>query len=213
MRGRRSSPPLRHSETRDGAREVRDRGAGPSTRRDARASRRSTWRNARRAMGGRPPCRTRAARGSRTRPSARRPARRGDDGARDGRDRSPGAELADHVIATEEQDQSWCHNRGLPLAARGGRRTLGAHHGLAPGRGGDPCPARRRPRSACRPRALPPPSLAATESSWRDRARSRLGSRAGPQARGGARLLQMRTTWRRASRPPRAAATRWTGLS
>ena len=27
-------------------------------------------------------------------------------------DRSPGAELADHVIATEEQDQSWCHTVG-----------------------------------------------------------------------------------------------------
>jgi fructoselysine-6-P-deglycase FrlB-like protein len=26
--------------------------------------------------------------------------------------RSPGAELADHVIATEEQDQSWCHTVG-----------------------------------------------------------------------------------------------------
>ena len=42
-------------------------------------------------------------------------------------DRSPGAALADIVVATEELDQSWCHTVGyvspITVARHAGRRT------------------------------------------------------------------------------------------
>ena len=150
--------------------------------------------------------------GTRITNEAVRAAGRGsDDGARHRGRSIAGAELADHVIATEEQDQSWCHTVGYLSPLVVGACSPRASRDLASTRPPSAhCSTSRTIRMP--PRAWPPPWLASIAH------RGGIGSdyvtarELALKLAEGARLPPDAHDLETVLHGHLAAATRWTGL-